>query len=99
NYREVAAEVERIDEVCVPLRASVSEATDCATASARAGGKRLRHYRAVRVRYTSPADGQMHSGVVIPTGGDKAVEASQLRPGDRWTIMAHDDKAEVIKAD
>ncbi|HUQ80444.1 MAG TPA: hypothetical protein VM076_04880, partial [Gemmatimonadaceae bacterium] len=47
NYREVAAEVERIDEVCVPLRASVSEATDCATASARAGGKRLRHYRAV----------------------------------------------------
>ena len=54
---------------------------------------------AVHVRYKSPADGQEHSGVVIPIGSKMSVQAAKFRPGDRWKILAHDDKPDDIKAE
>jgi len=53
----------------------------------------------VHVRYKSPADGQEYSGVIIPIGSKIAAQAASLRPGDRWKILAHDDKPYDIKAE
>src|SRR5689334_1188365 len=90
NYTAVVAQVERVEDVCRPAGVPLQESTDCVTALANSKGKRLFRHKAVHVRYKSPADGQEHSGVVIPAGGKMAVEAGNLRPGNRWKILAHD---------
>ncbi len=51
------------------------------------------------VAYRSPADGLMHQGTVIPSSARKSLELTHLKPGDRWTVLAHDDKADVVKVD
>ena len=61
-------------------------------------GKRLRRYTTVHLKYTSPADGQVHDGVLIPLGR-KATQAERLRPGDHWEILAHDNNPQDIKAE
>jgi hypothetical protein len=99
SYREVAAKVERVEEVCIPAGATVKEATGCSQAPVASGGKRFSHRQAVYVHYTSPSDGQEHSGVVIPIGGQKAVEATGLRQGDAWTILASKSEPGDIKAE
>ena len=99
NYTKTVAEVERVEDVCVQVGKPLETATNCLEVQADSGGKRMRRYRAVLVRYTSPADGREHRGSVIPIGGQKAVEASHLQPGTRWKILAHDDKPEDIKAE
>jgi hypothetical protein len=81
-YTKTRAEVLRVEERCVPTGAPVDAATNCAEARANAGGKPVRRYSAVHVRYTSPADGRVHDGVLIPLGR-KATQAGKLRPGDR----------------
>jgi hypothetical protein len=98
DYTATQAQVLRVEERCVPTGAPMGAATNCEEARLRFRGKRLRHYTAVHVSYTSPADGRVHNGVLIPIGR-KAVEAAKLRPGDRWKILAHDDKPEDIKAE
>jgi len=62
-------------------------------------GTKMRCRTGVRVRFTSPADGVRHSAMVIPSSGQKLLEADKLRPGDEWRILAHDDKPEVLKAE
>jgi hypothetical protein len=98
NYTAVVARVERVEQVCRPAGVPVQESTSCATVLANSSGKRLFRHTAVHVRYKSPADGQERSGVVFPIGR-KAVQADNLRPGDRWKILAHDDKPDDIKAE
>jgi hypothetical protein len=97
DYTEVVARVEGLEHVCRPAGAPIEAYTDCAVAVP-TGGKRLLRHVVVRVPYRSPADDQEHSGVVIPIGGRKAVEAARLRPGDRWKILAH-DKPEDFKVE
>ena len=89
-YTTTPAEIVRVEEQC-----SV-EGTATGCAEARASGKPVRRQRVVHVRYTSPADGQVHEGVLYPFGA-KATEAARLRPGDRWPILAHDNNPEEIK--
>jgi hypothetical protein len=89
-YTSTAAEVLRNEERC--FIADVP--TSCA--EARASGKPVGRKRVVHVRYTSPADGQVHEGVLYPFGA-KATEAARLRPGDRWPIFAHDSNPGEIK--
>jgi hypothetical protein len=98
DYTATQAQVLRVEERCVPSGAPMKAAMNCEEARLRFGGKRLRHYTAVHVSYTSPADGRVHNGVLIPLGR-KAVQAAKLRPGDPWKILAHDDKPEDIKAE
>ena len=95
-YTKTRAEVLQVEDRCVPTGAPMDAATNCV--EARSSGKRVRRYTAVHVRYTSPADGQVHNGVLIPLGR-KGVQAAKLRPGDRWQIFAHDNDPEDIKAE
>jgi hypothetical protein len=97
-YTKTRAEVLRIEDRCVPAGAPMHAATNCTETRSRAGAKRLRRYTAVHVRYTSPADGRVHDGVLIPLGR-KAIQAAKLRSGDRWQIFAHDRNPEEIKAE
>jgi hypothetical protein len=97
DYTEVVAQVERVEHVCRPAGTPMEASTDCASAAAVAGNKKLIRHLAVHVRYRSPADDQEHSGVIIPIGGKNAVQANRLRPGDRWKILAHDDVPDAIK--
>jgi hypothetical protein len=97
-YAKTRAEVIRIEERCVPAGVHLDAATTCAEARANAGGKPVRRYTAVHVRYTSPADGQVYDGVLIPLGR-KTTQAERLRPGDHWQIFAHDNNPEEIKAE
>ena len=89
-YTTTSAEIVRVEEQC-----SV-EGTPIGCAEARASGKPVRRQRVVHVRYTSPADGQVHEGVLYPFGA-KATEAARLRPGDRWLIFARDNNPGEIK--
>lgn len=89
-YTSTPAEVLRVEERC----AVADVPTGCA--EARASGKPVRRQVVVHVRYTSPADGQVHDGVLYPFGA-KATEATRLRPGDHWTIFAHDSNSGEIK--
>ena len=95
-YTSTQAEVLRVEERCVVAGAPMDTATSCAEARANASGKPVRRHRVVHVRYTSPADGQVHQGVLYPFGA-KATEAARLRPGDRWPIFAHDSNPREIK--
>lgn len=95
NYTEVQARVERVGIVCRPSGTPTTEAVDCAEAAPAARGKVIRQV-AVYVRYTSPADGKDHQGRLL-TGGKRLKQVRTLRPGDSWTILAHDDEAETIK--
>ena len=97
-YTKTRAEVLRVEERCVPTGAPMEAATGCVEARSNSGGKPMRRYTAVHVRYTSPADGQVHNGVLIPLGR-KAGQAAKLRPGDRWQIYAHDDDPKDIKVE
>ena len=99
NYTAVVARVERVEEMCRPAGVPIQESTNCATALANSNGKRLLRHTAVHVRYKSPADGQEHSGIVIPIGSKMADQAAKFRPGDRWKILAHDDKPDDSKAE
>lgn len=96
-YTSTQAEVLRVEEQCVIGGEPPETATGCAEARA-SGRKPLRRFRAVHVRYTSPADGQVHRGVLYPLGR-KAKEAAMLRPGDQWEILAHDSNAGEIKVE
>ena len=98
TYTAVVAQVEQVEDVCRPADVPIQESTNCVTALATSNGKRLLRHRAVHVRYKSPADGQQHSGVVIPLG-KIAAQAANLRPGDRFEILAHDDKPYDIKVE
>lgn len=89
-YTSTPAEVLRVEERC----AVADVPTSCA--EARASGKPVRRQRVVHVRYTSPADGRVQQGVLYPFGA-KATEAARLRPGDRWSIFAHDRNPGEIK--
>ena len=95
NYTEVQARVERVGTVCRPSGTPIAEAVDCTEAAPAAGGKVIRQV-AVYERYTSPADGKEHQGRLL-TGGKRLKQVRTLRPGDSWTILAHDDQAETIK--
>lgn len=99
NYTEVEANVERVEEVCRPVGEKIETASSarCLEASAVANRKWWRQ-RAVAVSYRSPADGEQHTGVIIPSGGQSAVDADKLRAGDRWRILAHDKYPRDIKA-
>jgi hypothetical protein len=102
NYTSVLARVERVEEMCRPAGTPIQEATACATTGLRVpnpNGKRVVRHTAVHVRYKSPADGQEHSGVVIPVGSKMASQVARLRPGDQWKILAHDDKPDDIKTE
>jgi len=59
-------------------------------------GKRLLRQQAVHVRYRSPANSQELRRVLISIGS-KALQARKLRHGDRWRILAHDEKPDNIK--
>ena len=89
-FTTTPAEIVRVEEQC-----SVA-GTPTGCAEARASGKPVTRQRVVHVRYTSPADGQVHEGVLYPFGA-KATEAARLRPGDRWPIFAHDNDPGEIK--
>ena len=52
----------------------------------------------MHVRYTSPVDGKEHAALVVPVGGDAAVQAHELEPGDRWPILASASEAGVVKS-
>jgi len=54
NYTKTVAEVERVEDVCVQVGKPLETATNCLEVQADSGGKRMRRYRAVLVRYTSP---------------------------------------------
>jgi len=99
NFSEVEAVVERVEEVCRPVGEPVeaANAARCAEASAAARGRWWRE-QAVHVRYVSPADGETHVGVVVPQGGQAAVEAVRLRAGERWKVLAHDREPLVVRA-
>lgn len=97
HYRSVTARVERIEEVCVRVGAPMEEATGCSRGAVDSSGRPLAHHYAVHVRYTS--DDREYTGVVIPRGGSKAVEAGHLRPGDEWTILVARDDPEKVKAE
>jgi len=98
-YNEVVAQVERVEAVCRPVGTQVSSAASCQETQAKPGGKGMFRETAVYVRYRFPADGKEHSGVVIPSGGRKAVEALHLRPGERWQILVHKSNPGDIKAE
>jgi hypothetical protein len=89
-FTSTPAEVLRVEERCV----LADVPTGCA--EARASGKPVRRQPVVHVRYTSPADGQVHQGMLYPFGA-KATAAARLRPGDRWPIFAHDNNPGEIK--
>ena len=89
-YTTTSAEIVRVEEQCFVA------GTPTGCVEARASGKPVRRQRVVHVRYTSPADGQVHEGVLYPFGA-KATEAARLRPGNRWPIFAHDRDAGIIK--
>ncbi len=98
NYTEVQARVERVGLVCRPSGAPVVESVECTAEAAPgpvSGGKLIRQL-AVYVRYTSPADGQQHQGRLL-MAGKRIKQARTLRPGDSYTILAHNDDAETIK--
>jgi len=96
NYTELQARVERVGLVCRPKGTPTTEAVDCTGAAPpRAAAKIIRQV-AVYVRYTSPADGKEHQGRLL-VAGKRIQRARTLRPGDSWTILAHDDDAETIK--
>ena len=99
TYTTVEAQVERVEEVCRRADVPIQESTNCATALANSNGKRVLRHRAVHVRYKSPADGQEYGGVIIPIGSKIAAQAANLRPGDRWKILAHDDNPDDIKVE
>ena len=99
NYTAVVARVERVEQVCRAAGVPVKESTDCATVLANSNGKRLFRHTAVHVSYKSPADGQEHRGIVVPIGSKVEAQAANLRPGDRWKILAHDDKPDDIKTE
>src|SRR5436190_13473987 len=86
NFTKVSAVVEGVEQVCVEKGKPAATAVSCREANFDRKG--MRSYQAVRVRYRSPADGQEHSGSIIPVGSKKAVEATRLKHGDRWTILA-----------
>jgi hypothetical protein len=95
-YTKTQAEVLRVEKRCAPKGRSKEEVTtSCVDAR---GNKRIRRHLVVLVRYTSPADGRLHNGVLFPIGS-KRLEAAQLRPGDHWEILASDDDAEEIKSE
>ena len=100
NYTEVIATVDRVEEVCRSVGHPLERATSaqCAQAQADAPGKWWRH-QAVHLHYQSPADGRAHPGLLIPTGGQSAVDVLKLHPGDPWRILAHHRKPMVIKAE
>jgi hypothetical protein len=89
-YTSTPAEIVRVEEQCFV------SGTPTGCAEARASGKPVRRQRVVHVRYTSPADGQVHQGILYPFGA-KATEAARLRPGHRWPIFAHDSNPGEIK--
>ncbi len=98
NYTEVVAAVERLEEVCWPVGEPFETAASARCAEAQAGPQgKWRHHQVVHVRYQSPADRQQHSGVIVPIGGQAAVDATKLSVGDRWKILAHDDKPLDVK--
>jgi hypothetical protein len=97
-YTKTIAEVLRTEDRCVPAGAHFDAATDCVTAIATSGGKRVSRYTAVHLSYTSPADGSSHEGVLIPLGR-QATQAEKLRPGDHLQIFANDKNPNDIKAD
>lgn len=97
-FTSTRAEVLRVEERCVVAGASMDAATSCAEARANASGKPVRRHRLVHVRYTSPADGQVHQGILYPLGR-KSTEAARLRPGDPWQIFAHDNNPGEIKVE
>ena len=41
----------------------------------------------------------LRKALPFPTGSKMAVQAAKFRPGDRWKILAHDDKPDDIKAE
>lgn len=98
NYTQVTAEVERVGPVCYPIR-SPNQAIDCSETWANPSVKRWVRGTAVWIRYQSPADGKQHQARLIPIGGDAAVEATHLKPGDRWKVLAHDDVPGGVKAE
>jgi hypothetical protein len=97
-YTRTPAEVLRVEERCFVAGTPKESAINCTDARPSASDQPLRRYRVVHVRYTSPADGRLHDGVLYPTG-NKGKQAATLRPGDRWPIFAHDTKAGEIKLD
>ncbi len=98
EYTEVPAIVEGVDKVCNFQDRPATEQVDCRTTPQNNRARRLLHHTAVRVRYQSPTGGGERSGVVIPIGGQSAVDAINLHPGDQWRILAHDTVADRIKA-
>jgi hypothetical protein len=99
NYTEVQARVERVGIVCRSKGAPAEAAVDCTRAELAApvdGKSKLIRQMAVYVRYTSPGDGKEHQGRLL-VGGKRLTKVRTLRPGDSWTIWAHDDKPEAIK--
>ncbi len=98
NYTLVDAEVQDVEDICAPVGAPTTGAVPCANADSAFPGKTMAYYHSVTIRYTSPADQREHSGVIIPRGGEAGVEASRLRRGDRWSILARNDQPDDIKA-
>lgn len=96
NYTEVQARVERVGLACRPKGTPTTEAVDCTGAAPPPAAAKIIRQVAVYVRYTSPADGKEHQGRLL-VAGKRIQKARALRPGDSWTILAHDDHAETIK--
>lgn len=96
DYTKVVAQVEQVENVCVG--GSITTPIPCWQASSYPKTGRIQAFRAVHVRYTSPADKQQHSGVVYAKAGKIAREAAMLHVGDKWLIYAHDDEPAAVKA-
>lgn len=99
-YTKVDAVVESNEEVCQAVDAtSKDEWKSCLAARAESGPRGAFVGQRLRVRYTSPADGREHVSNVVVHGGSAALEATRLRAGDRWKILARRDRVEDVKAD
>ena len=98
NYTHVTAVVERVGPVCYPLR-SPSEAIDCSERRANPSVTRWVRGIAVWIRYPSPADRKEHHARLVRLTEKDMEEASYMKPGDQWNVLAHDDVPGDVKAD
>src|SRR5262249_18997185 len=86
-YTKTQAEVLRVHAQCSLPWSFWRNTPIACTDSPSNDEKRVRRHTIVHLRYTSPADGQVHEGVVLLVGAD-AAQAANLRPGDHWHIFA-----------
>ncbi len=94
NYTRTTASVDLVEEACYLPGEKQDTAGDCARTESRANGRGVFHRYRVYVHYTSPADGQPHTGSVVTD----LKTGERLSQGSRLAILASKSDSAIIKA-